>query len=224
MIVPAMTPEEVYRELERDRDNLSRWWLHRRKEIARRALKNTKFPMQTWLDYISPRKNRYLILSIVTKRQYDKGNASAFCAIQRTEYGMAVFASWLNWQRFMTQSAYLPHVFLRYSQRAKVMKTGIDLIKHFFEHNHTGEQSTDQRFVGRSVRYNGKNYISMSVAEGVLLGEKVGSIFVAHTFITYDMATGKQREEFEKKKQKVQNTEELINTLNKAYKNIIHNP
>ena len=218
MIVAAMTPEEVYRELERDRDNLSRWWLNKRKEIARRALKNTKFPMQTRLDWISPRKNRYLIESIVTKRHYDKGNASGFLAIQRTEFGNAYYTSWLNWQHFTTETVYLPHMLIRYSQRMGVNKTGIELINHFFERNHFGEQSYDSRFVGKSVRHNGQKYISVSVEEGVLLGELQGSIFIAHTFITYDMATGKQREEFEKKRTKVMSTGEVIDILNNEYR------
>ena len=130
MIVSTMTPEEVYRELDRDRDNLSRWWLRKRQEIAKRALKCTKFPMTTWLEWISPRKNRYLVFNILLKRKFDKGNASGFIALQRTEYGTATYTSWVNWQYHTTRNVYLPHLYMRYSQRCNVMKTGTDLIKH----------------------------------------------------------------------------------------------
>ena len=61
MIVPSMTHEEVYAELDKDRDNLARWFSHQAEIYRRRALKTVKFPVTWWLDYTSPRKNRYLI-------------------------------------------------------------------------------------------------------------------------------------------------------------------
>lgn len=220
MIVSTMTPEEVYRELDRDRDNLSRWWLRKRQEIAKRALKCTKFPMTTWLEWISPRKNRYLVFNILLKRKFDKGNASGFIALQRTEYGTATYTSWVNWQYHTTRNVYLPHLYMRYSQRCNVMKTGTDLIKHFIERNVHGEVSYDKRFVGRSIRYKDKNFASVSTTEGVLLGENApGNIFVGHTFITYDMATGLQRKEFEANKEKALCMESLINVLDQEYRN-----
>jgi hypothetical protein len=119
----------------------------------------------------------------------------------------------------MSKTVYLPHVFLRYSQRVGVRKTGIDLIKHYFEHNHYGESSNDKRFVGKSVRYNDKDNIGVSVEEGVLFGEQKEDTFVAKTFITYDMATGGQRLEFEDKKTQVLQPHEIIDTLKQQYQN-----
>jgi hypothetical protein len=44
----------------------------------------------------------------------------------------------------------------------------------------------------------------------VLLGEITNDIFVAHTFITYEMATGLQREEFEKNKGMILSNDEIM--------------
>jgi hypothetical protein len=219
MIVSTMTPVEVYRELELDRDNLSRWWLRQRKVIAKRALKCTRFPMKTWIEWTSPRKNRYLVFNILLKRKYDKGNATGFIALQRTEFGTSTYTSWVNWQYHTTCNVALPHLYMRYSQRCNVMKTGTDLIKHFIERNFNGGVSYDKRFAGRSIRYKDKNFTSVSTTEGVMLGENApGNIFVGHTFITYDMATGLQRKEFEAKKEKALCIESLINVLDQDYR------
>jgi hypothetical protein len=51
----------------------------------------------------------------------------------------------------------------------------------------------------------------------VLLGEEIDDIFVAHTFITYDMASGLQREEFERNKDKILNMEEMRQTIKLVY-------
>ena len=39
MIVQAMTPDEVYREMEFDMPEVSRWWLRQREALVKRALK-----------------------------------------------------------------------------------------------------------------------------------------------------------------------------------------
>ena len=53
-----MTHAEVYAELDKDRDNVARWFDHRQQELRRLALKTRKFPVTWWLVYTSPRKNR----------------------------------------------------------------------------------------------------------------------------------------------------------------------
>jgi hypothetical protein len=56
------------------------------------------------------------------------------------------------------------------------------------------------------------------VADGVLLGEIANDIFVAHTFITYEMATGLQREEFEKNKGKILPLDDVIRRNKESWK------
>ena len=91
-----------------------------------------------------------------------------------------------------------------------------------FAYRDIGQSATcpcDKRFAGRSIRYKDKNFTSVSTTEGVMLGENApGNIFVGHTFITYDMATGLQRKEFEAKKEKALCIESLINVLDQDYR------
>ena len=86
------------------------------------------------------------------------------------------------------------------------------------ERNNYGEISKGDKFSGRSVRYNGRDNLCKSVHDGVLLGEIVDGIFIVHTFITYEMATGLQREEFEKNRGMIITNEELINQRNDDWK------
>ena len=46
MIVPSMTHAEVYAELDKDRDNVARWFDHQSDTYRRKALKTQKFPAQ----------------------------------------------------------------------------------------------------------------------------------------------------------------------------------
>lgn len=223
MIVQSMTPKEVYRELDADRDELSRWWMHRRKELSKKALKQTKFPMLTWIEHTTPRKNRYLILSLVLKRNYNNNSFTSVLALQRTNEGTIVHLSKLSWQRMASKMTFLPHMFDRYSQRAAVRKQGIELIKHYFERNNYGEPTSDSRFSGKSVRYKGRDNVCLSVNEGVLLGEYKDYIFVAHTFITYDDATGLQRDKFIENKDMLLGQEELRNAMREIYRNNYYN-
>ena len=95
-------------------------------------------------------------------------------------------------------------------ERGNVQKTGIDLIKHFVERNNYGEISKGDRFSGKSVRYKDRDNTCKCVTDGVLLGEIVDDMFIVHTFITYEMAGGLQREEFEKNKGLIMSEEEQI--------------
>ena len=212
MIVTSMTPEEVYREINNDMVNLAEWWRRIRVSQERIAKWTIKLPRTTWFDFVSKRKNRYLVMSIIMGRKYNDESLTCVLALQKKERGFAVYTSRFPWQHIASPHAIMPHVFDRYAdpERGNVKKTGIELIKHFFEHNNYGEISRGDKFSGRSVRYKGRDNIAKCVAEGVLLGEIVGDIFVAHTFITYDMATGIQREEFEKRKGNIVGLDEFL--------------
>ena len=69
MIVDSMTHTEVYRELEKDMDEVGRWWLGKRKMLTNIAKWTTKLPRKTWYEYTSTRKNRYIIISIIMGRK-----------------------------------------------------------------------------------------------------------------------------------------------------------
>ena len=212
MIVQSMNPQEVYREINNDMVNLSEWWMRVRTTQARIAKYTIKLPRSTWFEFESQRRNRYLVLNVIMGRKYDEDSLTCVLALQKKERGYAVYTSRFPWQSIAANHAIMPHVFDRYHdpERGNVKKTGIELIKHFFEHNNHGEVSHGDKFSGRSVRYKGRDNIAKCVNDGVLLGEIQGDIFVAHTFITYEMATGIQREEFEKRKGNIVGLDEFL--------------
>lgn len=220
MIVDSMTHTEVYWELEKDIDDVGMWWIGKRKMLTNIAKWTTKLPRTTWYEYESTRKNRYLVISIITGHNYDDSSLTGVVALRKMGKGYAVYVSRLPWHRVVSPHVFLPHMFDQYAnpERGNVPKTGIDLIKHFMEHNNYGEISKGDKFSGRSVRYKGRDNLCKSVHDGVLLGEVVDGIFVVHTFITYEMATGLQREEFEKNRGMIITNEGLINQRNDDWK------
>lgn len=220
MIVDSMTHTEVYRELEKDIDEVGKWWRGKRKMLVNIAKWTTKLPRTAWYEYESTRKNRYLVLSIITGHNYDDNSLTGVIALRKMERGYAVYISRFPWHRVVSPHVLLPHMFDQYAnpERGNVKKTGIDLIKHFMERNNYGEISKGDKFSGRSVRYKGRDNLCKSVTDGVLLGEIVNGIFIVHTFITYEMATGLQREEFEKNRGMIISNEELINQRNEDWK------
>ena len=217
-----MTPEEVYREIDKDIEEVSDWWSRKRKTLFSIAKWTIKLPRTTWFEYESSRKNRYLVLSIIMGRNYNDESMTGLMALQKMDKGFAVYVSKFQWQRNACPHVFLPHVFDRYNDpdRGNVKKTGIELIKHFMEHNAYGEISRGDKFSGRSVRYKGRDNIAKCVTDGVLLGEITNDIFVAHTFITYEMATGFQREEFEKNKGMILNNDEIMRRFKQQSKDI----
>ena len=215
-----MNPEEVYREIAKDMAEMTDWWRGQRKTLFNIAKWTVKLPRTTRYEYESSRKNRYLVLSIIMGRKYNDESMTGLMALQKMEKGFAVYVSKFPWQRIAAPHVFLPHVFDRYHDpdRGNVQKTGIELIKHFMERNSYGEISRGDKFSGRSVRYKGRDNLAKCVTDGVLLGEIVGDIFVAHTFITYDMATGLQREEFEKNKGMILSNEEIMRRAKESWK------
>ena len=215
-----MNPEEVYREIDKDIKEVSDWWSRKRKTLFNIAKWTVKLPRTTWYEYESSRKNRYLVLSIIMGRKYNDESMTGLIALQKMDKGFAVYVSKFPWQRIAAPHVFLPHVFDRYHDpdRGNVQKTGIELIKHFMERNSYGEISRGDKFSGRSVRYKGRDNLAKCVTDGVLLGEIVGDIFVAHTFITYEMATGLQREEFEKNKGMILSNEEIMRRAKESWK------
>lgn len=217
MIVETMSFEEVYMELERDRDNVSRWWSHRRDEITRRAMKCNKFPIKVRYEYTSPRYNKYVAMCMVYGKKYHNHNCTVLVALRRVSNGTEIFTSWFEHQKLARPSVLLPHVIERYAERMNVNKSGIDLICHFMERNGYGESSDNQKVIGRSVRYNGEWHKSICTPEGVILGQQKGSIYIARTFITYDMASGLQQSHFEWKRDQILPLKQYLQEANAQY-------
>jgi hypothetical protein len=216
MIVDSMTHEEVYEELARDRETLTTWWRHKLNAQRRRVIK-AQLPLLMWFDYTSPRKVRYLIFTRIFNRKM-RSVLTGIAAIRHTSEGISVYTNWISEQRLIAPMVITPHAFKRYAERMGVLKTGTDLVRYYFEHNVHGMDSNNQKVVGRSVRWNGEEHMSYCIPDGVMLGQKQGNIFIARTFITYDMCTGLQQREFEDKRKDIPSDKELYLRAREYYK------
>jgi len=195
---------------------MTRWWHHNLWNQRRRALKCTRFPLQLWFEYTSPRKIHYLFFTRIFDKRMKK-ILTGIAALRRTSDGMTIYTNWLGSQKLIHPMVLTPHFWKRYAERAKVEKTDIDLLKHYFMHNPHGKDTDNQKVVGRSVRYNGEEHLSNCVPDGVMLGQMHGDIFVVKTFITYDMCSGLQQKEFEFYRGMILNDEEMYNEARVHY-------
>ncbi len=211
-----MTHEEVYQELEREREAVTTWWRHQLYDQRRRALKCTRFPMHIWKEYTSTRKNRYLFFARVFDKRM-KTILTGIAVIRHTSDGLTVYTTWLSDQRLISPMVMTPHMWKRYAERAKVGKHGIDLIKHYFLNNPSGKYSDNQKIVGRSVRWNGEDHLSCCVPDGVLLGQEFDKYYLVRTFITYDMTTWMQQAEFEDKRTMILTDREMYERAKMFY-------
>lgn len=205
-----MTHEEVYQELEREREAVTTWWRHQLHDQRRRALKCTRFPMRIWKEYTSPRKNRYLFFSRVFDKHM-KIILTGTAVIRHTSDGLTVYTTWLTGQKLIAPMVLTPHMWKRYAERTNTDKHGIELIKHYFSNNPNGKDSDNQKIVGRSVRWNGEDHLSCCVPDGVLLGQEFDKYYLVRTFITYDMTTGMQQQEFDTQRAKIMTDREMYN-------------
>ena len=218
MIVDSMTHAEVYAELAKEREAVTRWWRHQLYDQRRRALKCRQFPYHIWREYTSTRKNRYLFFSRVFDKHM-KRILTGVAVVRHTDEGLTVYTTWLGDQKLISPMVLLPHVWKRYQDpdRGNVQKSGIDLIKHYFMNNPHGKDSDNQKVVGRSVRWNGEDHLSCCVNDGVLLGQIFDGIYIARTFITYDMCSGLQQKEFEARRGEILTDEEMYEQAKKHY-------
>lgn len=212
-----MTHDEVYKELAREREAVTTWWRHQLYDQRRRALKCTRFPMHIWKEYTSTRKNRYVFFSRVFDKHM-KTILTGVGVIRHTSEGMTVYTTWLSDQQLIAPMVLLPHMWKRYAERANVDKHGIDLVKHYFLKNPHGQDTDNQKVVGRSVRWNGEDHLSCCVTDGVLLGQDSGKYYLVRTFITYDMTTGMQQAEFETQRTKILTDREMYDKAMMFYK------
>ena len=218
MIVDSMTHAELYAELAKEREAVTRWWRYQLAEQRRRAFKCRQFPYHIWREYTSTRKNRYLFFSRIFDKKMRK-ILTGVAVVRHSSEGLMVYTSWLGDQRLISPMVLLPHVWKRYQdpKRGNVQKSGIDLIKHYFMNNPHGKDSDNQKVVGRSVRWNGEVHQSCCVNDGVLLGQIVDGIYIARTFITYDMCSGLQQKEFEARRGEILTDEEMYEQVKKHY-------
>ena len=190
-----MTDDEVYGEIDRDCENLTRWWYRQLPGMRRRALKARTLPCGVFHEYTSPRRVSYVIYTLINDRHLKK-SFTGVMALRRVSGGLMAYQSRLSHHTDVSKAVYTPHMWRRYAERTGTQLTGVALVRRFMERNHYGETTNDVMSFARSVRYNGEDHMASCVTDGVLLGHIVNDMFVVRTFITYDMTTGRQQTEF----------------------------
>ena len=208
MIVDTMTHEEVYAELEREREAVTTWWTYKLISFRRAVLKAPRLPLERWVEYQSARRNKYVFYTRIYDRKMRR-ILTGMSVMRQTKEGLTAYTTWLDHQRLISPMVLTPHMFKRYAERAGVDKSGAELVKHYFMHNAHGCDTQNQRIMARSVRWNGQEHQASCVAQGVLLGQLEGDLFIARTFITYDMTSGLQAQEFARCRRNILTDEEL---------------
>ena len=212
-----MTYEEVYEELAKERDAVTVWWGHQLDDNRLRALKCRQFPFHIWREYTSTRRNKYVFFSRIFDKRM-KAILTGVAAIRQGGDGLTVYTTWLDDQQLISPMVLIPHFWKRYTERAHVEKHGMELVKHYFRSNPPGDDSRNQKIVGRSVRWNGEEHLSCCVTDGVMLGQLSDGLFIARTFITYDMCSGLQQQEFEDKRSQILTDREMYEQARRYYK------
>ena len=107
-----------------------------------------------------------------------------------------VFCS-LYEDKFSTVCTFIPHFFDRYRQYNKLDIKGIPLIKQMLKDDCSFNLDRTQEISGRK-ELDKENNIHCCMRQGVGLGYELGHRhYLIKTFVTYDMARGRQKKIFE---------------------------
>lgn len=195
MLLPTMTHEEERSEILKDLPNVERWDQHRWKDYRRMSLKLKDFPKYVFTEYVSPRKNRWL----VSTKFWGKDDFCSTFGVLQILNGLVlhqVFCS-LNEEKFSTVCTFLPHFFDRYSQYNKLDIKGVSLIKQVLKDDISFNLDRTQEISGRK-ELDKENNIHCCMRQGVGLGYELGyRHYLIKTFVTYDMSRGRQKIIFE---------------------------
>ena len=195
MLLPKMTHEEERKEILKDLPNVERWDEHRWKDIRRASLKMKDFPKYIFKEYVSPRRNRWLVSTKITGKDCF---ASTFGVLQILN-GLVLHQIFcpVYEDRFSTVVTFLPHFFERYKQYNKLDLKGIPLIKQVLKDDISFNIDRTQEISGRK-ELNKDNNVHACMRMGVGLGYELGyNHYLIKTFVTYEMSRGRQKKIFE---------------------------
>ena len=143
---------------------------------------------------------------------------TGIAVVRRTADGLTVYTTWLANQRLISPMVMQPHMWRRYAERTGTDLSGVELIRHYFSTNGHGKDSDNQRVMARSVRWNGEEHLACCVPDGILLGQRQGKLFVVRTFITYEMTSGLQEQEFEACRKQILTDRQMYDEAAKFYR------
>lgn len=194
-----MTHEEVRKEILKDLPNVQRWEEHQWKDYRRKSLKMRDFPKYLFTEYVSPRKNTWLI----STKFFGKDDFSSTFGVLQIQNGLVLHQAFVNSieDKFSTLCTFIPHFFERYAQYNKLDLKGKELIKKMLRDDCSFNIDKTNWLSGRKDR-DKENNVHACMTHGVGMGYEVGPRhFLIKTYITYDMSYGKQKEVFESKRE-----------------------
>jgi hypothetical protein len=191
MIIPTMTEGEVVKEVTADYFNAFRYSDHIDKKFRRIVIKSHRFPVRAHYEYISPRKNKWLIfLESRSKKEILDNSRVSLVATYETKIGRhAIMGTFTN--KRMHFVIYPPHFFARYRQRVlQSDASNNDIIVRYFQENYSYVYDLC------NVKISDNQYqieVRGSTSEGVALGlQTVEGNVLFKTFVTYEMLKGEQ--------------------------------
>lgn len=195
MLLPTMTHEEERKEVLKDLPNVERWDKHRWKTYYRMSLRLKDFPKFVFTEYVSPMKNRWLVSTRISGKD-------SFCStygVLQILNGLVLHQVFCNLveNNYSTVVTFLPHFFQRYKQYNNLELKGIPLIKQVLKDDCSFNVDRTQEISGRKELDRNDN-VHCCMHHGVGLGYELGyRHYLIKTFVTYDMARGRQKRIFE---------------------------
>lgn len=196
MIVPAMTIQEIYKELFEDVKNIERKLEYCRNEFRRDVLRTNKYPINKYYECRTPKKKNLFIAIFTAIKRGDNNNPiiGIYGIYSRPE---GKYAATLNREKKL-MSIYPPHFFDRYKERI-VNNDSIlpeEIIKHYFKNN-WGFLATivneDIVSIFRHFENDEGVDIVATTDEGYCFGERQGNITIVKTIISDDMLFENQK-------------------------------
>lgn len=180
MITLTMSIDEVKAQIMRDYVEVMDYSYTKEAAFAKRVKKASVYPVRAYTEYVSKSRNKWLILYEALNRKHtgQKALMRLVCCVNAENGYYAYVPAILNYE-VVSLLLLVPHLFRRYSERAGVDKTGLDLIRHYIENNNA--------FKPEVVTRNGKMYLQAASDFGVALGEQFEEgVFLLKTFVSWE--------------------------------------
>lgn len=208
MIVYGMNEKEIEKEVFDDLENVSRYQNNNQNKFRRLVIKSSHFPVYNNNIYISPKKNKWIVL-LEAQNKKEVGGKSQVTLIVTYDTPRGIHAISISPIKGKLRLCFHPpHFFKRFRDRATITKNGIELIVEFFRINSNyvldmvGKMTTNDTYHVQ---------IAGSTKSGVSLGLlTAGENFHFKTFITYDMLKGEQIDKYIKNEEIRKEIEELL--------------
>ncbi|MGL4328500.1 MAG: hypothetical protein ACRCS7_13680 [Tannerellaceae bacterium] len=182
MITFNMTPKEVYNEIFREYNDVLRFSYTKHKPFNRRVVKASVFPVRAYAEYTSKyRNNWFLFFHAESKKQIGPNPLLIVVCYANMQDGYYAYYAGASTIGTFHVCIYPPHFFQRYAQRAEVDKTGVALIRHYFQRNNC--------FMYDIIKKDDEEILRGVTEEGVLFGKNIGDgVAIMKTFIGWDCA------------------------------------